>query len=85
MGIAPGFGVGADLIAGIVLCDAMDAAGSLGGAVAKGSMLLLLLLGITGSPYNGCRGMTADVAACCGGANGVGIGTLMAKFVVVSA
>jgi len=76
----------------------MAVAGSLGRMVAKGKSLLLLLpllplrllrllrlLGITGSPFNGCRGMIAGVDACWEESNCVGLGTRMARLVVVSA
>jgi len=44
----------------------LGSAGSLGNTVATGKslLLLLLLLGITDSPLNGCRGMNAGVDAC---------------------
>jgi len=46
------------------VAGSLGSTGSLGSMVAEGKSSLLLLLGITDSPLNGCRGMNAGVDAC---------------------
>jgi len=51
------------------VAGSLGSTGSLGSMVAEGKsslllLLLLLLLGITHSPFSGCRGMVAGADAC---------------------